>query len=294
MTQFIFPLLFATLVWWLSTALIFFLDSLPQKTFRWSMLGGTVVLCGALWTIWSTADNTTTVDAYLAFTAALIVWGWQEMSFYMGYITGPRKKSCAPGCRGVKHLGHAVAANIWHELAIVFAALLIAWLTWNETNWVGHWTYLTLWLTHFSARLNVFLGVRNISTDFVPEHLQILKSFLRRRPMNLLFPFAITLITVITVIVVGEARMAAPGFEVTALSLIAALLALAVLEHWFLVMPIAPDRLWRWSLAGDKDKTSRKELGAAKHKADAGADQNSPYLSYSNGFITVVTYDQVR
>jgi putative photosynthetic complex assembly protein 2 len=287
-------LIFATLAWWLSTALIFFLDSLPQRTFRWSMLGGTVVLCGALWVIWFTASDTTTVAAYLAFAAALIVWGWQEMSFYMGYITGPRKQSCVPGCRGVKHFGHAVAANIWHELAIVSAALLIGWLTWNETNWVAHWTYLTLWLTHFSARLNVFLGVRNISIDFVPEHLQILKSFLRRRSMNLLFPFAITVITVITVLVVGEARKAAPGFEVTGLSLIGAVLALAVLEHWFLVLPFAPDRLWRWSLAGGEDATGKKESRGTKSTGETGTDHNSPYLSYSNGFITVVTYDQVR
>jgi putative photosynthetic complex assembly protein 2 len=264
MTQYVFPIMFATLAWWLSTALIFFLDSLPPKTFRWSMLGASVVLVISFWVIRATAGDTTTTSAYLAFAAALVVWGWQEMSFYMGYITGPRKRRCAAGCKGVPHFGHAVAANIWHELAIILAVLVIAWMTFDEANQVGLWTYLTLWLTHLSARLNVFLGVRNINADFVPEHLQILKSFLRRRSMNLLFPFSITAITVIAAIVVDKARGAAPGFELTGLSLIATVLALAVLEHWFLMLPISSDRLWRWSLAGDKTPANDKKSTGIK------------------------------
>ena len=50
-------------------------------------------------------------------------------------------------------------------------------------------------MMHLSARLNVFLGVRNVSEEFVPAHMEVLKSFLTRKPMNLLFPVSVTAAT---------------------------------------------------------------------------------------------------
>jgi len=46
-----------------------------------------------------------------------------EISFHMGYVTGPRK----PGCHGWVHFGHALKVSLWHELAIVasFAVILL-------------------------------------------------------------------------------------------------------------------------------------------------------------------------
>ena len=40
MTEYLFPALFALVVWWASTVLIIYLDGLPQKTFKYSMIGG--------------------------------------------------------------------------------------------------------------------------------------------------------------------------------------------------------------------------------------------------------------
>ena len=37
------PVLYALFVWWFSTGLILYLDGLPRRTFRWSMLGATVL-----------------------------------------------------------------------------------------------------------------------------------------------------------------------------------------------------------------------------------------------------------
>ena len=38
----------------------------------------------------------------------------------------------------------------------------------------------------------MFLGVPNLTEEFLPEHLHYLKSFLSRKPMNLLFPVSVT------------------------------------------------------------------------------------------------------
>jgi putative photosynthetic complex assembly protein 2 len=260
MTSVLLAALFATLLWWGSTGLIFYLDSLPVRTFRWSMAGATVLLAGALYVLWIIAHDTSQFAAYAAFTAGLLVWGWQEMSFYMGYLTGPRKVRCEAGCRGWRHFGHAIEANLWHELAIIVGAFVIYWLTLGGVNWLGLATYLTLWLTHLSARLNVFLGVRNVSSDFVPEHLAMLHSFLRRRPMNLLFPLSVTVLTILSVLFVFEA-LEASGFAQIAWTMLAALMVLAVLEHWLLVVPLPVGRMWKWSLSNHNDE----KRGSARH-----------------------------
>jgi putative photosynthetic complex assembly protein 2 len=246
--SFLLPMAFALFLWWFSTGLIFYLDQLPVRTFKWTMAGATAVLAAALYTIWATANDQSAFAVYAAFTAGLLAWGWQEASLYTGFVTGPRKHACRTGCGGWRHFGHAIAVNLWHEIAIVLVALIIAALTWDTANQWGLWVYLLLWAMHLSARLNVFLGVRNVSEEFVPPHMEVLKSFLTRKPMNLLFPFSITAATVGTLLLFQQALSAAAPETQAGYSLLAALAGLAVLEHWLLMLPLPVEKLWRWSL----------------------------------------------
>jgi putative photosynthetic complex assembly protein 2 len=237
------PAVFALFLWWFTTGAIFFLDSRPLHTFKWSMLGGTVMLGLAVWAVHLTAQQTDSTSAYLAFSAGLIAWGWQELSLYTGYVTGPRKIRCADGCSGIKHFGHAIAANLWHELAIIIVAALIWFIVKDQPNWTGFYTYVTLWGMHLSARLNVFLGVRNVSVEFVPPHMEVLKSFLTEKPMNMLFPVSVTIAT--TGVICLDATS---DYAITSYSLLAAIMGLALVEHWMLVIPFSVQKLWSWSL----------------------------------------------
>src|ERR1700750_2696386 len=81
------PVLYAVLLWWFSTGLILLLDHAPRRTHPWSMAGATPLRAGALWAIRTGAGDTSATGAYTAFTAALVVWGWQEMSYYMGFLS---------------------------------------------------------------------------------------------------------------------------------------------------------------------------------------------------------------
>lgn len=255
MTAYLYPALFALFVWWFSTGIIIYLDGLPQKTFKWSMIGATIVFGVSLWGLGDTAHDTTVTGAYLAFTYGLLAWGWQEMSFYMGYVTGVRDKPCPEGCSGWAHFGHAIQTSIWHELAIIGAALVVVAITQDAPNQVGTWTFMVLWWMHQSAKLNVFLGVRNLNEEFLPEHLEFLKSYLTKKPMNLLFPISVTISTVITVYLANAALAAdATPFEVAGFTFLTVLMALAILEHWFLVLPMPSAALWHWGLSSRKPK----------------------------------------
>jgi putative photosynthetic complex assembly protein 2 len=242
--------LFALFVWWFSTGLIIFLDGLPRKTFKYSLAGATVATAGALYALHASAHNTTTSGAYIAFAAGVFAWGWQEISFYMGFVTGPRTAPCPEGCSGWNHFLHAIQTSLWHELAIIASASLVVGLTWHAPNQVGTWTFMVLWWMHQSAKLNVFLGVQNLNEEFLPEHLTFLRSFLTKKPMNLLFPFSVSISTVILVIMVQHAGVAgASVFHRSAATFIATMMALAILEHWFLVLPMPSQKLWDWGLA---------------------------------------------
>ncbi len=187
--------------------------------------------------------------AYCAFTCALLVWGWHELSFLTGWVTGPRQRAADPGVRGWPRFVQAVAAILWHELAILASGALIAAITWDAANTVGMATFAVLWVMRISAKLNVFLGVRNLSIEFLPPHLAYLASFFRKRAMNLLFPLSISASTVVAAWMVLEALDAAPGGAFAAGQLlVVTLLVLAILEHWLMVLPFNPTALWRWAM----------------------------------------------
>ena len=277
MAQFGLPALHGLLIWWFGTVLILFLDGLPRATFRWSMAGATILLAGAVYGLIVSAADTGVAGAYIAFTCGVAIWGWLEISFYMGYVTGPRTRHCEHGCGGWRHFGHAIQASLYHEIAVLALAAVVLFLTWNSPNHVGTWTFTVLWWMHQSARLNVFLGVSNLNADFLPDHLTHLRGFFRSAPMNLLFPFSVTLST-IGAVLLGQQALAhtADGFHTVGYTLVTTMMVLAILEHWFLILPLSVTRiwngLWQWTLfsRGAGGKTPAIDQGPLPRRATIG------------------------
>jgi putative photosynthetic complex assembly protein 2 len=123
-------------------------------------------------------------------------------------------------------------------------------LTWGAPNQIGTWTFLAFWAMRQSAKLNLYLGVRNLSENFLPDHLRYLESFFSRRPMNWLFPFSIV-VGVLACVLLALAALSpdATRHEAVGFTLLATLVALGLLEHIFMVLPVSADLLWRWGLA---------------------------------------------
>lgn len=262
MTTYLGPVLFTLFVWWFSTGVILYLDGLPRRTFKVTMAAATGLLLLALLGLYATRDDTRITGAYLAFTCGVMVWAWQEIAFLLGVVTGSRRTPLPPGTVGWARLRYAVQAVLHHELALVvlFAAVLAA--TWGGENPVGLWTYVILWVMRQSAKLNVFLGVRNLNEGFLPPHLAYLQTYFRRAPSNALFPFSVIVATIVAMLV-WQAAVAegARAFDVVAFTFAGTLLSLAVLEHWFLVLPLPSEQLWSWGLR------SRQRGGHAASRA---------------------------
>ena len=239
--------LYALFLWWFSTGIILFLDGLPRWTFKWSMAGATVLLAGALHGVWATSHEETPFGAYAGFSCGLMVWAWNEMAFLMGYATGPVRVPCPPGVTGWARFALATKTILHHELAILASAAVVVAVTWGAPNQVGTVTFFVLWLMRLSTKFNIFLGVPNLSEEFLPSHLEYLKSYFVRRPMNMLFPFTVTAATLFTTYLVHNAVTSAP-FPAAAYSLLSTLSGLAVIEHWFLVLPLPVAALWGWGM----------------------------------------------
>lgn len=243
-------LLLTIAVWWGATGLIAWLIGRSADTYP-TLLRGTLALgIIALTAVLATRELQSIVGAVGAFLGAIGVWAGIEVSFLTGRITGlaPRASATAHS-HGWRHAIEAIRVILWHELLIIGLVAVVAALTIDAGNRLALGTLLLLWLMRSSAKLNLFLGVRNLGEAFLPQHLAHLLRYMQHRPMNVLFPFSIVLGGLIVWWLGSQALQADSRFAGAAYGILTTLAALAVLEHVLMVLPLQSERLWRWSLA---------------------------------------------
>lgn len=241
------PLVFSIAVWWLSTGIILRLvdGAGPGRQAR-ALVAASLALTLGLAGVVLTRDMTTPLGAYLAFVSALLVWSWQEITFLVGLVTGPNRQPC-PEVKGWARAWHAFRTIAHHEAALVLLGAAVILPSWDAANPVAYQTFLVLWAMRLSAKLNLFLGVKNFYESFLPPSLHYLLTYFSRRSFNLFFPVSLSLATLVAVFLWEQAWLGESAYEIAASSLVASLLALAILEHLLLVLPIHPERLWRWA-----------------------------------------------
>ena len=279
MSELALAVVFAIFIWWFSTGIVLLLNRLSRGAVTLSLLLSSMLGLLALAGLAHTAEQTGPAGAYCAFTCALLVWGWHELSFLTGWVTGPRKTALPPGLSEGRRFVESVRAILWHEIGIIAVGATIIAITWDAPNQVGTGTFLVLWVMRTSAKLNLFLGVRNLSEQFLPAHLAYMESFFRRRPMNLLFPVAVTSASVVLALLVQHAGDPAnPASSVVGAALVATMLALAILEHWMLVLPLDTTALWRWAMRKADDRRRTEANSHTPKPALAAADAAIPQL----------------
>jgi putative photosynthetic complex assembly protein 2 len=257
--EYIAPLLFALGTWWLSTVVLLWRSQRAEPKCAVTMAAMSVAAVLGLLLIIATRDWTGPAGAYLAFVGGLALWAWHEMSYFLGSITGPRPEACPPGKSMAGRFAAGVKASLWHELAIIFTALGLIWLSWDSANPFAALTFVTFWLMRWSAKLNIFFGVRNLHEEFWPEHMHYLSSYVKTARMNAFFP--------VSMLAAGgamwwmiSAAMAAPlgSMDQIGWTLVGSMLGLAILEHILLFLSV-PDAIL-WKLATGQKRTSKTEF----------------------------------
>jgi putative photosynthetic complex assembly protein 2 len=243
MSQLVIPVLFALLMWWISTGLILRLVSASPKTYPAAVIAAALVLFFSLWGL-ARSGQTVAADAYVTFTCVLGAWGFVELTFLTGYVTGPRISPLPQGATGWQRFRYATEAILFHELLLLAmgAAVLMAA---GPDNLLAWGTYAALWVMRLSAKLNLFLGVPSLNADLLPRQLVHLASYFRRRPINWLLPLSIGGSLIAAVILFNRAVSGeSTDYTSAAHALLAALVALALLEHLFMLMPFRAGALW--------------------------------------------------
>lgn len=286
------PVLYALLLWWFTTGLIMVAyGRSPRFIQRW-FVGATVVMLVAVGGLVLSASQTDPIYVYLAFTCGALIWGWHMASYYLGYVTGPMKAieeqvtNQSRGWQQTEKHGQwqhflfsqrfclALRSGLYHELLVVGFAILLFFLTWGQPNRWGLWIFLTLWFMHSSAKLNVFLGVRNFRVDFLPNHLHFLKQLLVHRASNEFFPVSICLATSALLILFYQTLVpGAAAMQVIGGTLVGTIILLGIIEHWLLVLPL-PAVLWGWGVRALPDQQTHGPRLAVS--TVTGHNQNAP------------------
>lgn len=252
----------AIFLWWFSTGLILWrvrrADNEGHDAHLWSVLLGLPLLLAGVVGLNETLNNTSALGAYMAFLSALAVWGWVELAFLSGIIAGPNTQPCPHGTPLQSRFFRAVGTILWHELLLIALLATIAYLSLGAENNFGLWTFAILFFARISAKLNLFFGVPRIHTEFLPRPLAHLASHFCRAPMNWVFPISITALSFASYCWLERAYTATTTGALIGFTLLSALTLLALLEHWFMVIPLPDQKLWRWMLPERKPQLHGK------------------------------------
>lgn len=242
------PILYVALVWFISTGAIIWLDNRDPETYGGSLLGATVVAGIAIFALLVTRDDTSATGAYTSFAVATAIWGWHEMSFLMGFVSGPNRSECPPGLAGWARFKAASATLIHHEIALAATALLLYAACWGYPNMLAAHVFGLLFAMRLSTKFNIFFGVANFTADIMPPRLAYLKSYFKVAPMNAFFPFSLAASVGLTWLFLDRAlALPAGSGSGVASTMMFTLVALALLEHAFLMMPLRDSALWDWA-----------------------------------------------
>jgi putative photosynthetic complex assembly protein 2 len=242
----------ALFLWWFSTGLILWrvrhADNAGPMAHAWSVIFAAPVLgLGAVGFAQSMIDASV-LGAYLAFVSALAIWGWIELAFLSGIITGPNRAPCPARATLWQRFHRALGTILWHELLLAATVLLMVATTRDVPNTFGLWTFAILFLARVSAKLNLFFGVPRINLEFIPRPLSHLASHFRIAPINAVFPLSVTALTFTAAAWLQQAATATTDMAVVGYALLTTLTLLALLEHWFMILPLPDQKLWRWML----------------------------------------------
>lgn len=247
----------ALVLWWAATGLLLWrvhaADRGGPGAHVMSVILFLPLLMGGLIGAWITAADASAAGAYAGFLAALALWGWIELAFLSGVIAGPNRAPCPPNLAGWPRFRAAFLTIAWHEAALIGGLVWLWAVTAGQPNGFAFWTFLLLFGARISAKLNLFLGVPRINADFLPRPLSHLSGYFRQGAVSGFFPLSVTVLAATLGALIERLWSAATPGQSVGFTLLTALCALALLEHWFMVWRLRDDKLWRWAVPAPSD-----------------------------------------
>jgi len=212
-----------------------------------AVLGGVAVV--------ESLSNVHQSGAYFGFIGALCIWGWIELAFLTGIITGPRRDQCPEHLCVMGRWKHAWGVLAYHEISLLLGFIGLLVVSWSAPNITAVMTYGILFFARIAAKLNLFFGVPRINLQFLPDKLSHLHSLLRKGPLTIVFPVSLGFLIISLIFIHSLVSIVEhPGVHV-AHGLLITLIGLALLEHILMVVPLPDAKLWNWMLPDNRQGT---------------------------------------
>ena len=251
--------LVALFSWWFFTGAILLIvrgaDQRGSNAHRIATLLALPTLLLGAFVFWITLEGSSPAQIYLGFLSALAIWGWIELAFLTGVIAGPNRNDAPKEIPELERFIRAWGTIAYHEMLLLAALLTVLYFGWGAENTIGLWTFVILYFARISAKLNLLFGVPRINIEFLPKPLGHLPSHFKIAQLNWVFPISITALSFATACWLERLYATGDLTSQIGFSLLASLSALALLEHWLMVLPLPDAKLWRWMLPAPNNKT---------------------------------------
>ena len=251
--------LMALFLWWFSTGIILWrvrvADNGTAQDHLNSVIMGLPLLIVGFVAARASLTDLSPKGIYLAFFAAIAIWGWIELAFLSGVITGPNREPCPPFVTTKDRFWRAVGTIAWHELVLIASLVVLGTASLNAVNPFAFATFGLLFFARISAKLNLFFGVPRINTQFLPKPLSHLPSHFRYGRITAMFPISVSALTVASALLLERAINVDTPAMTVGYALQTCLCLLALLEHWFMVLPLPDEKLWRWMMPARKTQS---------------------------------------
>jgi putative photosynthetic complex assembly protein 2 len=165
-----------------------------------------------------------------SFFGGALLWTCVSAAFYGGWVVG-RPLDVSDAAPTLMRALDAIAATA-HSAVLAAALLAAAWrVTRGHPNRVGVFAFAIFWGAHELAKLNVFLGVVNPGTQFLPDYLAHLQRYFGPPSNSALLPVSVVGLTLGAAALLRASRRRTAAHGRTGLALLTGIVALAALEH---------------------------------------------------------------
>jgi putative photosynthetic complex assembly protein 2 len=248
----------AILAWWGSTGLIVLAVRSSEKRHNIVMVGAALMAAVGLAALIASSESATAASAFTAFVGALLIWAFFEVTFLLGWITGPRKTPLPANVTKGQRFTFAVQTVIHHELALIGTLSFLVITLWGSANHVGVMIFALLWVMRLASKFILFLGARHSLSELAPPRLAYLQTYFRTDRTTILFPIVMVLGVFNFGFLARAAILSDAPFFIVAHVLAATFMLLALAELVFLNLPVRDSALWTWALP----KSKREKTGA--------------------------------
>lgn len=275
-------IVFVILIWWISTGIILRVARGLETQMPGRLVIMTIACAAGFAGVIVASAHSQVWTIYLAFFSSILIWGWVEFTLLAGFITGPVRVACPRDVTERQRFVLAFKAIAHHEYMLVIMLVALAFADASSGSGMALKTFALLWIMRLGAKLTIFSGAPELSIDMMPERLSYLKSYFRHDRISLAFWLSSSMCAflfssgIYALVTVDYA----PVIQVQVIML-TTLVGLGLLEHLFMILPVADSRLWNWAVpqatqTEDKTSTSTEASSSSiqKNEFSLGGTQN--------------------